>query len=140
VGPPAAAAARFGLTTPVRLRQNRRMPERASDYERIYAVVLRIPRGRVATYGQIAELAGLRGHARQVGYALHALPESRRVPWHRVINAKGRVSARADPDWEQIQRQLLEREGLQFDAAGRTDLLRYGWRPRGQQAFAFDLS
>lgn len=128
------------MTCPARLRQNCRVVERAADYERIYAAVRRIPRGRVATYGQIAELAGLRGHARQVGYALHALPESRSVPWHRVINAQGRVSARAEPEWEQIQRQLLEREGVEFDAAGRTDLLRFGWRPRGQQAFAFDLA
>jgi len=112
--------------------------ERSADYERIYAAVRRIPRGRVATYGQIAALAGMRGHARQVGYALHALPESRNVPWHRVINAQGRVSARAEPEWEQIQRQMLEREGVEFDAAGRADLLRFGWRPRGQQAFAFD--
>jgi O-6-methylguanine DNA methyltransferase len=62
-------------------------------WERIYDVVRRIPKGRVATYGQVAALAGLPRHARQVGYALHVLPESSKVPWHRVINAKGEVSA-----------------------------------------------
>ena len=61
-------------------------------YSRIYAVVRRIPRGRVATYGQVAELAGLPGHARQVGYALHALPRGTTVPWHRVLNARGALS------------------------------------------------
>ena len=64
------------------------------DRARIYAVVRRIPRGTVATYGQVAERAGYPGHARQVGYALHALPPGTTVPWHRVINASGEVSAR----------------------------------------------
>jgi methylated-DNA-protein-cysteine methyltransferase-like protein len=100
------------------------------SYRRIYAVVRRIPRGRVATYGQIATLAGLPGHARQVGYALHALADDDGVPWHRVINAQGRVSPRAEPGWDDVQRQLLEREGIALDAAGRVDLERYRWRPR----------
>jgi methylated-DNA-protein-cysteine methyltransferase-like protein len=99
-------------------------------YERIYAVVRRIPRGRVATYGQIARLAGLPGHARQVGYALHALPDASGVPWHRVINAQGRVSPRAEPGWEDVQRQLLAREGVAFDDAGRVSLSRHQWRAR----------
>ncbi|MDQ3283053.1 MAG: MGMT family protein, partial [Acidobacteriota bacterium] len=64
-------------------------------YERIWSVVRRIPRGRVATYGQIAELADLEGPARQVGYALHNLPEPSDVPWHRVINARGEISPRS---------------------------------------------
>lgn len=101
----------------------------SDSYRRIHAVVRRVPRGRVATYGQVAELAGLGGHARQVGYALHALGDER-VPWHRVVNAAGRVSRRAEPGAERIQRQLLEREGVVFDAAGRIDLARFGWRPR----------
>jgi methylated-DNA-protein-cysteine methyltransferase-like protein len=105
----------------------------ASTYQRIYRVVRRIPRGRVATYGQIAELAGMAGHARQVGYALHALDEGtadgKVVPWHRVINAQGRISLRAE--WAgEIQRQLLEREGVVFDARERIDLARFRWKPR----------
>src|SRR5262245_56163653 len=71
--------------------QNPRMRERSASYRRIYAVVERIPRGRVATYGHVARLAGMAGHARQVGYALHALRPDEPVPWHRVINARGEV-------------------------------------------------
>jgi len=99
-------------------------------HERIYSVVRRIPRGRVATYGQVARLAGLPGHARQVGYALAALTESNDVPWHRVLNAEGRVSPRKEPGWDAVQRQLLTREGVDFDAAGRASLERYQWRAK----------
>jgi methylated-DNA-protein-cysteine methyltransferase-like protein len=105
---------------------------REGSYDRIYAVVQRIPRGRVATYGQVAQLAGLAGQARQVGYALHALDDGARVPWHRVINARGGVSPRALPGWDQVQRQLLEHEGVAFDVGGRVSLTRYRWRPRVQ--------
>ena len=101
-----------------------------SAYERIYAAVKRIPSGRVATYGDVAAAAGLPGRPRQVGYALHALPEARAVPWHRVINAQGTVSARAEPWFESVQRRLLEREGVEFDAAGRVSLARFRWRRR----------
>jgi methylated-DNA-protein-cysteine methyltransferase-like protein len=99
-------------------------------YGRIYSVVRGIPRGRVATYGQVAALAGLAGHARQVGYALHALGDGASVPWHRVINARGEVSARSEPGWEALQRRLLEAEGVAFDARGRVSLGCFGWRPR----------
>jgi methylated-DNA-protein-cysteine methyltransferase-like protein len=99
-----------------------------SSYDRIYAVVRKIPRGRVATYGQIATAAGLRGHARQVGYALNALSSTRAVPWHRVINAKGEISRRSVPGSERIQRELLEREGVVFDDRGRVSLARYRWK------------
>jgi methylated-DNA-protein-cysteine methyltransferase-like protein len=93
-------------------------------------VVRRIPRGRVATYGQVAAVAGLAGRARQVGYALHALPDGTTVPWHRVINAAGAVSRRASPGAELTQRQLLEREGVRFNARGRVRLDLVRWRPR----------
>jgi methylated-DNA-protein-cysteine methyltransferase-like protein len=101
----------------------------AGSYARIYAVVRRIPRGRVATYGQIAELAGLPGHARQVGYALAALPEGSVVPWHRVLNAGGALSLRRDSGGEISQRLRLEQEGVRFDAGGRVALERVRWRP-----------
>ncbi len=100
---------------------------RSGRYRRIYAVVGRIPYGRVATYGQIAALAGLPGAARQVGYALHALPEATAVPWHRVINARGTVSRRAVPGAELVQRVRLEGEGVAFDPRGRVPLERYRW-------------
>jgi methylated-DNA-protein-cysteine methyltransferase-like protein len=108
------------------------MKEVPGSYARIQAVVCRIPRGRVATYGQVAELAGLGGHARQVGYALHALAEGSGVPWQRVVNARGEVSPRRVPGWEGVQRALLEREGVVFDARGRIDLERRLWRPRAR--------
>jgi alkylated DNA nucleotide flippase Atl1/3-methyladenine DNA glycosylase AlkD len=90
-------------------------------------VVRRVPAGRVATYGQIAALAGLAGRARQVGYALHALPDGSPVPWHRVINARGEVSPRAEPGWAGFQRFLLEEEGVAFDLDGTVDLERFLW-------------
>jgi methylated-DNA-protein-cysteine methyltransferase-like protein len=107
----------------------------ASTYQRIYAVVRRIPRGRVATYGQVAKLAALPGRARQVGYAMYALPKGSSVPWHRVINAAGRISRRRVPGAELSQRILLEREGVRFGPGGRIPLARYGWRP-GQRGLA----
>ena len=105
-------------------------PDADSTYARIYAVARRIPRGRVATYGQVARLAGLPGHARQVGYALHAMATERPVPWHRVINVRGEISPRSHPGSDEAQRRFLEREGVEFDARGRIDLARFQWRPR----------
>ncbi|MBA2479385.1 MAG: MGMT family protein [Planctomycetes bacterium] len=99
-------------------------------YQRIYVIVRSIPRGRVATYGQVAELAGSPGRARQAGYALHALPMDARVPWQRVVNAQGRISARSDPGQADHQRALLEYEGVRFDRRSRIDLDAFGWRPR----------
>ena len=101
----------------------------SDSYARIYAVVRKIPRGRVATYGQVAELAGLKNHARQVGYALHALRSSTGVPWQRVINAQGRISLRA-PSGALSQRILLEQEGVTFDAGGRVSLAKFRWKRR----------
>jgi methylated-DNA-protein-cysteine methyltransferase-like protein len=100
-----------------------------TTYQRIYAVVRRIPRGRVTTYGTVARLAGLPGQARLVGYALNALPTGTAVPWHRVINARGEVSLRTAPSGAGItQRIRLEQERVRFDDAGRVALDRYGWK------------
>jgi len=117
------------MTRGRRLVHNAAMARSGEGHERIYAVVRRIPRGRVATYGQVARLAGLPGHARRVGYALHALGDAG-VPWHRVLNARGGVSPRSEPGGERVQRALLEREGVRFDSHGRIDLDRFRWRPR----------
>ncbi len=97
-------------------------------------MVRRIPRGRVATYGQVATLAGQNGHARQVGYALSALPEGSDVPWHRVINTRGEISRRGTPGYDRLQRVLLEEEGVVFEPPGRVSLERYRWRPRVRDA------
>ena len=99
----------------------------ARSYARIYDVVRRIPRGRVATYGQVARLAGIPNGARQVGYALHALRDGPPIPWHRVVNALGGISLRGAS--EVTQRLRLEREGVRFDASGRMRLAEFAWRP-----------
>jgi methylated-DNA-protein-cysteine methyltransferase-like protein len=103
---------------------------------RIWAVVRRVPRGRVATYGQIATIAGLDGHARQVGYALAALPQGSDVPWHRIVNSFGEISARSGGDSHELQRLLLEAEGVEFDSKGRIDLRRYRWEARASSGRA----
>ena len=102
-----------------------------AELERIWSVVARIPRGRVATYGLVAALAGLPRRARLVGHALRVVDDSRPIPWHRVVNAAGEVSSRGDPEFEQIQRKLLEKEGVAFDARGRVELRQRLWRPKG---------
>jgi methylated-DNA-protein-cysteine methyltransferase-like protein len=102
----------------------------AASYGRIYAVVRKIPCGRVATYGQVAELAGLPRQARQVGYALHAWKGDAPLPWQRVLNARGEISMRSEPGGDRLQRALLEEEGVEFDASGRVSLARYRWQPR----------
>src|SRR3954470_17035174 len=94
---------------------------------RIHDAVRRIPRGRVATYGQIARVAKLPGQARLVGYALHALPRGSTVPWQRVVNAQGAISVGGESGVR--QRQLLEKEGVCFDARGRVPLTKFQWRP-----------
>lgn len=99
-------------------------------YRRIYRVVRRIPSGRVSTYGEVARLAGLPGCARQVGYALHALGEDSDVPWQRVVNARGAISLPGDAGLDSLQRQMLEGEGICFDARGRLNLEQFAWRPR----------
>ena len=98
-------------------------------------MIRRIPRGRVATYGQVARLANLPGHARLVGYALAALDDRSRLPWHRVVNAGGRISPRRDEGPESVlQRLRLEREGVVFDSRGAIRLALFRWRPRRTSA------
>jgi methylated-DNA-protein-cysteine methyltransferase related protein len=111
------------------------MPRSTGAHARILSVVRRIPRGRVASYGQVAKLAGFGGRARLAGYALHALPEGTPLPWHRVLGAGGRISLiKLDPAAATTQRLRLEREGVRFDARGRVDLEVWLWRPRAARA------
>ena len=100
-------------------------------FSRLLAVVRRIPHGRVASYGQVATLAGLPRYARHVGYALHALPEGSPLPWHRVVNSRGAVSLRGFGGAAETQVIRLAGEGVEFDARGRVKLDRFRWRPRG---------
>lgn len=104
-------------------------PTRAERRRRILEIVAALPRGRVASYGQVAALAGLPRHAREVGRVLSELPDGSSIPWQRVIAADGRVSARGLWGDEERQRRLLESEGVRFDARGRVDLNRFGWDP-----------
>jgi methylated-DNA-protein-cysteine methyltransferase-like protein len=94
-------------------------------HQRIWALVRSIPRGKVATYGQLARMVGART-ARIAGYALAGIPDG--YPWQRVINSRGEVSPRKRGDGHLTQRKLLEREGVRFDAKGRVDLARHGWK------------
>lgn len=99
-------------------------------FQRIYDVVKQIPPGRVATYGDVARMAGMPRRARFVGFALRVLPEGTAVPWHRVVNAAGEISvARLDPAAGAEQRALLEDEGVEFGPDGRVDLQRFRWTP-----------
>jgi methylated-DNA-protein-cysteine methyltransferase-like protein len=98
------------------------------SYRDILTAVKQIPRGKVATYGQIAALAGLPRQARLVGQVLSAAGDLQ-LPWHRVINARGMISSRREPGAEEYQRILLEDEGIVFDDNGRVPLSRFQWRP-----------
>jgi methylated-DNA-protein-cysteine methyltransferase-like protein len=106
------------------------MSTRENRYQAICNVVRLIPAGAVATYGQVARLAGMPGRARQVGYALSALPGGSVIPWHRVVNARGRISPRSDGcPADEIQRLRLEAEGVHFDGSDRIPLGQYQWPP-----------
>ncbi len=111
---------------------------RPNFYDAVYRVVRKIPRGRVMTYGQIATILGAPRAARAVGYAMGASPKN--VPWQRVINRKGQISARGDVERPIIQQQMLEAEGLVFDETESCDLTRYRWEPRNPERFFFDPS
>ena len=100
----------------------------STSYERIWDVVAEIPYGKVATYGQIARIAGLGDRARLVGYALHSTPDGMNLPWHRVINAQGRISFPKDSPSYRRQQELLATEQIEF-INGRLDLAVYRWQP-----------
>jgi methylated-DNA-protein-cysteine methyltransferase related protein len=126
----ARAAARAGLIRSAAARERREAtgsgPPRPRGFdETVYAIVRRVPAGRVVTYGQVAALAGVPRAARAVGQAMHRCPPG--VPWHRVVNGQGAISRRPNTGGMVSQRLLLHREGVRF-ARGRIELGRYGWR------------
>jgi methylated-DNA-protein-cysteine methyltransferase-like protein len=102
-------------------------------HNKIYDMVCRIPAGRVATYGQIARLIGYPRHARQIGYALAVIKGDRYVPWHRVINSKGKISPRGLDGNDDYQRVLLEDENIIFNAKGCISLKIFQWQPRPEK-------
>lgn len=101
-------------------------PDRNDPAARILEIVAAIPEGRVATYGRVAGLAGVPRGARRVGRVLAELPEGSDIPWHRVVNACGRISPRGDAPIEGFQRHLLLEEGVEFSDTDRIDLDRFG--------------
>ncbi len=106
------------------------MPTRGKNkasYAAVWQTVARIPKGKVATYGLIASYCGVPGQARFVGYALHNVPSGVPIPWHRVINAQGRISFPERSRNYREQKQLLEREGIRF-IDEKIDLKKYGWK------------
>jgi methylated-DNA-protein-cysteine methyltransferase-like protein len=98
-----------------------------APFARVHALVKKIPRGKVATYGQLSKLIGGRLTPVGIGWALRAAGEDE-IPWQRVVNSSGGVST--DREHDGLQRAMLESEGVRFDPEGRIDLERYGWRPR----------
>ena len=96
-------------------------------FKQILDIVKRIPKGKVATYGQIAIIAGTQ-NPRLVGYALATLKESTDIPWFRVINSKGQISFSEQSDGFKIQYSLLQNEGIIFDVKNRIDLKQFGWK------------
>jgi methylated-DNA-protein-cysteine methyltransferase-like protein len=103
---------------------------KGNTFEIIHAIVKEIPSGKVATYGQIAVIVGAGLPARIVGYALHGLPDGTDVPWHRVINSKGKISYSVTRhEHDALQRILLEQEGIKFTEDGIIDLKKYLWIP-----------
>lgn len=97
-----------------------------NTFEKIYEVVKNIPKGKVATYGQVALLAGNPRWARVVGYALHVNPDQSTIPCHRVVNREGKVAPGFAFGGSGVQRGLLESEGVVFEADGTIDLEKYG--------------
>ncbi len=103
-------------------------------YQKVYQIVKQIPRGKIATYGQIAALAGSPQAARQVGWALHILKDKqlRQIPWHRVINSRGYISTTCQQHSALLQKKLLEQEGIKVKhtpTGWQIDLLSYLWHP-----------
>lgn len=97
----------------------------SSFFSGVYAVVRRVPRGRVVTYGQVARALGAPGAARTVGWAMRVCPDQ--VPWHRVVNARGEISLRPTTGYHE-QRARLRAEGVRLDRAGKIDLIKYGFK------------
>lgn len=104
-------------------------------YDDVYAMVRRVPRGTVTTYGHIAALCGKPRAARTVGWALHALPDDSDVPWQRIVNARGGISIGKVGVPPELQRSLLENEGIEFRPDGSVDLRRWGWLGPGGRPF-----
>ena len=107
-------------------------------YEAVYKLVVRIPKGRVMAYGQIASILGSPRAARAVGYAMRACPKG--LPWQRVINAQGKISIKGELERPMLQRMLLEAEGIVFDANDACDIEKLRWEPKALDEYVFETS
>ncbi len=96
----------------------------------VFQIIRQIPAGKVASYGQIAKLAGFPRHARHIGRLLANAPQAEKLPWHRVVNAQGKISPRGLDGSDDFQRILLEEEGVAFGLQGRIPMATYQWQPR----------
>jgi methylated-DNA-protein-cysteine methyltransferase-like protein len=105
------------------------VPESTSFHQRVKGVIQKIPKGKVATYGQIAALAGNPRAARQVVRVLHSSSRKDNLPWHRVVNKEGKISLKLNYGYE-TQKRLLRREGVKFNKDDTIDFSRYLWSPR----------
>jgi methylated-DNA-protein-cysteine methyltransferase-like protein len=103
---------------------------KTSPFARVWRIVMRIPRGKVATYGQLSRMIDRRLTPVGIGWAIRAAPEGM-IPWQRVVNASGGIST--DKEHPGLQRALLEKEGIRFDREGHLDLERHAWRPRASR-------
>ena len=102
-------------------------------FSHVWDIVKQIPKGKVVSYSQIAVLLGSPRAARTVGWALHAIPADMDIPWHRVLNSKGRISIDCREHDPTIQQELLEQEGVVFSADGYVDMNVYQWRPTAEE-------
>lgn len=107
----------------------KREPGTSVPHRKFIAVIKMVPKGRVATYGQIARVAGLTGHARQVVWTLHSSTRKYKLPWHRIINSQGKIGLIRGLD-QLRQKTFLEREGVEFDRYGKVDLKIFLWKPK----------
>ena len=126
------------MTIKKRNSATRKFEDPKNFYEAVYRLVCRIPKSRLMSYGQIATILGTPRASRAVGYAMRACPEG--LPWQRVINAKGQISARGDVERPMLQRLLLEEEGIQFGLDDTCDLQGLRWEPRNLDNFVFDVT
>ena len=104
------------------------MPMSTTFHQRLVVLIKKIPRGKVATYGSIARMAGNPRAARQVVWVLNSSWEKEKLPWYRVINSKGQISLKPGQGYE-LQKSLLEKEGIEFDSDNKIDLGRFLWKP-----------
>ena len=108
----------------------RKLNSDSPNVQAILAMIMQIPPGCVASYGQIAKLAGIPRNSRQVGAVLRALPRNSDVPWFRIVNSKGEIAARGRAESEAYQRLKLEAEGIEFDDKGRVPMNEYSWNAK----------